>query len=106
MHNKQKILDFIENNKYDYVEISHRIHERPELGNEEIFASRTLIDQLRANRFEIETDIAGHATGFIATYDSDMTGPVIGFLAEYDALPGLGHACGIILLVLLAYLLQ
>lgn len=94
MHNKQKILDFIENNKYDYVEISHRIHERPELGNEEIFASRTLIDQLRANRFEIETDIAGHATGFIATYDSDMTGPVIGFLAEYDALPGLGHACG------------
>ena len=33
----------------------------PELGNEEIFASRTLIDQLRANRFEIETDIAGHA---------------------------------------------
>ena len=46
MHNKQKILDFIENNKYDYVEISHRIHERPELGNEEIFASRTLIDQL------------------------------------------------------------
>ena len=76
MHNKQKILDFIENNKYDYVEISHRIHERPELGNEEIFASRTLIDQLRANRFEIETDIAGHATGFIATYDSDMTGPV------------------------------
>ena len=36
MHNKQKILDFIENNKYDYVEISHRIHERPELGNEEI----------------------------------------------------------------------
>ena len=50
MHNKQKILDFIENNKYDYVEISHRIHERPELGNEEIFASRTLIDQLRANR--------------------------------------------------------
>ena len=42
MHNKQKILDFIENNKYDYVEISHRIHERPELGNEEIFASRTV----------------------------------------------------------------
>ncbi|MCE4951008.1 amidohydrolase [Staphylococcus hominis] len=94
MSSKQEILDYIENKKYDYVEISHRIHERPELGNEEIFASRTLIDQLRANEFEIETDIAGHATGFIATYQSEKEGPTIGYLAEYDALPGLGHACG------------
>ena len=94
MSSKQEILDYIDNNKYDYVEISHRIHERPELGNEEIFASRTLIDQLRANEFEIETDIAGHATGFIATYQSEKEGPTIGYLAEYDALPGLGHACG------------
>lgn len=94
MSNKQGILDYIENNKYDYVEISHRIHERPELGNEEIFASRTLIDKLKENDFDIETDIARHATGFIATYDSGQEGPVIGYLAEYDALPGLGHACG------------
>lgn len=94
MSSKQEILDYIENKKYDYVEISHRIHERPELGNEEIFSSRTLIDQLRANDFEIETDIAGHATGFIATYQSEKEGPTIGYLAEYDALPGLGHACG------------
>ncbi|PTK54367.1 M20 family metallopeptidase [Staphylococcus haemolyticus] len=94
MSNKQGILDYIENNKYDYVEISHRIHERPELGNEEIFASRTLIDKLKENDFDIEMDIAGHATGFIAKYDSGQEGPVIGYLAEYDALPGLGHACG------------
>ena len=53
-----------------------------------------MIDQLRANDFEIETDIAGHATGFIATYQSEKEGPTIGYLAEYDALPGLGHACG------------
>ena len=94
MSAKQEILDFIENKKYDYVEISNRIHERPELGNEEIFASRTLIDILKLHEFEIETDIAGHATGFIASYESDKPGPTIGFLAEYDALPGLGHACG------------
>ncbi|WP_226386243.1 M20 family metallopeptidase [Staphylococcus sp. Marseille-Q1834] len=94
MSNKQEILDYIENKKYDYVEISHRIHERPELGNEEIFASRTLIDKLKENGFDIETDIAGHATGFIANYDSEKEGPTIGYLAEYDALPGLGHACG------------
>lgn len=54
MNSKQKILDYIENNKYDYIEISHRIHERPELGNEEIFASRILIEKLAEQGFEIE----------------------------------------------------
>jgi amidohydrolase len=94
MENKQVILDYIENEKLNYIEMSHQIHQRPELGNEEIFASRTLIEHLKAQGFEIETDIAGHATGFIARYDSGKEGPTIGFLAEYDALPGLGHACG------------
>ncbi|MGO3050878.1 amidohydrolase [Staphylococcus casei] len=94
MENKQIILDYIENEKLNYLEISHQIHQRPELGNEEIFAARTLIENLTRHGFELETDIAGHATGFIARYDSGQPGPTIGYLAEYDALPGLGHACG------------
>lgn len=94
MENKQIILDYIENEKLNYLEISHQIHQRPELGNEEIFAARTLIENLTRHDFELETDIAGHATGFIARYDSGQPGPTIGYLAEYDALPGLGHACG------------
>lgn len=94
MSSKQEILDYIENKKYDYVEISHRIHERPELGNEEIFASRTLIDQLRANDFEIETDILRTCYWVHCNLPVWKEGPTIGYLAEYDALPGLGHACG------------
>lgn len=94
MEKKQIILDYIENENHKYLEISHQIHQRPELGNEEVFASRTLIEDLIAHDFDVETDIAGHATGFIARYDSGIEGPTIGFLAEYDALPGLGHACG------------
>ncbi|NWK83312.1 M20 family metallopeptidase [Staphylococcus sp. GSSP0090] len=94
MENKQTILDYIENEKYKYLEMSHQIHQRPELGNEEIFASRMLTETLTQHGFEIETNIAGHATGFIANYDSGQPGPTIGYLAEYDALPGLGHACG------------
>jgi metal-dependent amidase/aminoacylase/carboxypeptidase family protein len=46
MENKQVILDYIENEKLNYIEMSHQIHQRPELGNEEIFASRTLIEHL------------------------------------------------------------
>ena len=82
MENKQIVLDYIENEKYKYLEMSHQIHQRPELGNEEIFASRTLTETLTQHGFEVETNIAGHATGFIASYDSGQTGPTI------------GHACG------------
>lgn len=89
-----RILDYIDNNRLKYIDMSHQIHERPEIGNEELFASRLLIDHLIECGFEVERDIAGHSTGFIATYESSKEGPTISYLAEYDALPGLGHACG------------
>lgn len=91
---RQWILDYIDNNRLKYIDMSHQIHERPEIGNEELFASRLLIDHLIECGFEVERDIAGHSTGFIATYESSKEGPTISYLAEYDALPGLGHACG------------
>ncbi len=91
---RQRILDYIDNNRLKYIDMSHQIHERPEIGNEELFASRLLIDHLIECGFEVERDIAGHSTGFIATYESSKEGPTISYLAEYDALPGLGHACG------------
>ena len=50
---KQQLLDYIDNHQYEYLTISHQIHQRPELGNEEIFASRTLIDQLMQHDFEV-----------------------------------------------------
>src|SRR5699024_10499705 len=74
--------------------MSHQIHQRPESGNEEIFASRTSIEELTTHGFAVETNIACHAKGVIARYDSGLSGATVGFLAEYDALPGLGHACG------------
>lgn len=92
--NEQNVLNYIEYNKEEFIKISHQIHERPELGNEEYFASSLLIKTLYNEGFTIERDIAGHETGFIATFESEPEGPTIAFLAEYDALPGLGHACG------------
>ncbi|AYU55758.1 amidohydrolase [Staphylococcus debuckii] len=89
-----QVEQFIKNKESEFIEISHRIHERPELGNQEVFASGLLMQELTKYGFEIEQDIAGHQTGFIAEYHSNKPGPTIGFLAEYDALPGLGHACG------------
>lgn len=92
---KDRIISSIEDEKEKYLAISHQIHERPEIGNQEFFASKLLSDTLESNGFSIERAVAGHATAFIARKKSSkITGPVIGYLAEYDALPNLGHACG------------
>lgn len=92
---KNDLIKIIDENKENYINISHDIHSNPEIGNEEYFACETLSNLLKSNGFEVEINIAGHATGFIAKKRSKInTGKTIGFLAEYDALPGLGHACG------------
>lgn len=92
---KRNILCEIENNKESYISVSNEIHQNPEIGNKEYFACKTLTDLLKDNGFEVDVNIAGHETGFVAKKKSkNKDGVTIGFLAEYDALPGLGHACG------------
>lgn len=84
LNEKQKLL----------IDLSHQIHQRPEIGNEEYFACDVLTNLLKEEGFEVEVNVAGHETGFVARKKSKKKGPVIGLLAEYDALSGLGHACG------------
>lgn len=96
LNNLQKrIIDQIDKQRDKYINISHEIHDKPEIGNQEFFASKLLSDTLAEAGFSIEKAVAGHATSFIARKKSTtFEGPTIGFLAEYDALPGLGHGCG------------
>ncbi len=94
MKAQEQIIKYIDQTTEKWVQISHDIHAHPEVGNEEYYASSLLIKALEEAGFEVETDIAGHKTGFIATKSSDKKGATIGYLAEYDALEGLGHACG------------
>ncbi|EOQ05014.1 amidohydrolase [Bacillus cereus VDM021] len=91
---RNSITESIERNKEKYLQTSHDIHANPEIGNQEFFASRTLSLLLGSAGFQLQHNIAGHETGFIARKSSGKQGPIIAFLAEYDALPGLGHACG------------
>lgn len=92
---QQKIVDEIDKQRDEYIEISHAIHAKPEIGNQEFFASELLTDTLAKAGFSIEKAVAGHETSFIARKKSTKKeGPTVGFLAEYDALPGIGHACG------------
>ncbi|ODG92571.1 amidohydrolase [Gottfriedia luciferensis] len=91
---REQIVNSIEESKEVYLEISHKIHEKPEIGNQEFFASETHTKILVEAGFDVTRNIAGHETGFVARKKSSKQGPTIAFLAEYDALPGLGHACG------------
>ena len=77
-----------------YRQLALDLHAHPEVCNTEFHACAVLSEQLRAEGFDVRTDIAGHPTGFTGVYRSARPGPVLAFLAEYDALPGLGHACG------------
>lgn len=91
---KQKTVNHIDENKVLYLSTSHQIHEHPEIGNQEFFASNLLTQILAQAGFSVEKGVAGHETAFIARKKAAKEGPAIAFLAEYDALPGLGHACG------------
>ncbi|HLS08944.1 M20 family metallopeptidase [Lentibacillus sp.] len=91
---KKSISDYIEANKEQYIKISHMIHDNPEIGNEEYFASQLLTDILSKEGFSVKKGAAGHETAFLAQRQGEKEGLRIGFLAEYDALPGIGHACG------------
>jgi aminobenzoyl-glutamate utilization protein B len=91
-----------------YCGIARDIWSYAELGFQEQKSAELLQATLRKEGFNVESNVAGMPTGFVATYGSG--GPVIGILAEFDALPGLsqdsvpyrkplveggsGHGCG------------
>lgn len=74
------------------VELSHRIHSRPELAFEEHESSKWVADALSKAGFAVTKPAYSIDTAFTATVGD---GPLhIAICAEYDALPGIGHACG------------
>jgi amidohydrolase len=74
------------------VDLSHRIHARPELAMEEEHACALLSETLSEAGFEVEQGVGGLPTAFAARRGPGPLRVVI--CAEYDALPAIGHACG------------
>ena len=73
--------------------LSHRIHEHPELGYQEVKAAGWLSEFLEQQGFKVERGVAGVDTAFRGSLETGE-GPTIAILCEYDALPTIGHACG------------
>ena len=84
----------VENVAETLLQVSHAIHDEPELAFEEYFACELLSSTLRDNDLEVETGVYSLETAFETTINSEQDGPTVAVLAEYDALPQIGHACG------------
>ena len=67
---REQILAYADKQYPVYRQIALEIHAKPETSNHETFACACLSDQLRAEGFEVTTDVAGHPTGFTAVYRS------------------------------------
>ncbi len=71
----------------------NELYDNPEIGNEEVFASKLLSDVLVKYGFKTKHPYVLE-TDFLGEYTSKKAGPKIGYLCEYDALPDVGHGCG------------
>ncbi|MEA2694401.1 MAG: hypothetical protein QOJ16_3788 [Acidobacteriota bacterium] len=98
----------------ELIEVRHKIHQHPELGNRETATAALVAERLRALGFEVRTGVA--KTGVVALLKGGRPGPVIAVRADMDALPvteqtdfpfrstqratfdgqevGVAHACG------------
>lgn len=63
---QKDIINEIENKRDVYIDMSHQIHDHPEIGNQEIFSSGLLVDTLEKEGFFVKKALAGHPTSFIA----------------------------------------
>lgn len=75
-------------------DVCQAIFDFDEIMFEEVKSAGYLATLLEEEGFQVERNVAGLPTAFIARYDFSDEGPTLGLMAEYDSLPGLGHACG------------
>ena len=91
---KDTVLLVADDARTELLELSHRIHDDPELGMQEHHAVQWQSEVLRHHGFEVQTPYGDLDTAYRATFHGKSTGPHVAFLAEYDALRGVGHGCG------------
>lgn len=65
VENEAIIANSVKQNSEKYIAISKAIHAKPEIGNEEVFASAQLVTLLEEANFDVTTAVAGHETSFM-----------------------------------------
>ncbi|MBV9602746.1 MAG: M20 family metallopeptidase [Chloroflexi bacterium] len=93
---KQRVCDAVDRRATELIDTADWIHAHPEIGHQEVEASKRLAGMLETAGIPVEMGTAGMATAFKAVLGApaNTPRPRVAILAEYDALPGLGHGCG------------
>jgi amidohydrolase len=91
---KQRVCEAVDRRAPELIETADWIHAHPEIGHQEVEASKRLAGMLQTAGIPVQMGTAGMATAFQAELGTPAAHPRVAILAEYDALPGLGHGCG------------
>src|ERR1700733_9862427 len=90
---KKDVAAAIDGMRAELLELSHAIHQEPELALQEFKSARKLEDAVARHDIPVQRGAFGLETAYAAEFGKDGS-PTIAILSEYDALPGVGHACG------------
>jgi amidohydrolase len=90
---KKDVAAAVDSLRAELLELSHAIHQEPELALEEFRAAERLTNAVEHHDLPVSRESFGLKTAYVSEFGHD-SGPTIAILSEYDALPGVGHACG------------
>jgi aminobenzoyl-glutamate utilization protein B len=93
MQNEEQIWRLVDAKREDYIALSDRIWDMPEIAYNEYQSCAEQTKMLEQEGFRVTTNLAGIPTAVMG--EAGDEGPVIAILGEYDALPGLSQEAGV-----------
>ncbi|MDR3538538.1 MAG: M20 family metallopeptidase [Acetobacteraceae bacterium] len=93
MQNTEEIWRLVDARQDDFIALSDRVWETPELCYGEFASCAEHTAMLEQQGFRVTRDVAGIPTAVMG--EAGEGGPVIAILGEYDALPGLSQEAGV-----------
>jgi aminobenzoyl-glutamate utilization protein B len=93
MQNEEQIWRLVDTKREEYIALSDRIWDMPEIAYNEYQSCAEHTKMLEQEGFRVTTNLAGIPTAVMG--EAGEEGPVIAILGEYDALPGLSQEAGV-----------
>jgi aminobenzoyl-glutamate utilization protein B len=93
MQNTDPVWQHVDAKKAQFLELSDKIWDNPEIAYDEYGAVADHTAMLEREGFRVRSNVAGIPTAVIG--EAGDEGPVIAILGEYDALPGLSQENGV-----------
>jgi aminobenzoyl-glutamate utilization protein B len=93
MRNTEEIWRLVDTHQDDFIALSDRVWDTPELCYTEFRSCAEHTSMLQSKGFRVTGNLAGIPTAVMG--EAGTGGPVIAILGEYDALPGLSQEAGV-----------